>query len=324
MTDKRLLIGDIGGTNARFALANPAGNAYSSLRILPCAEFATAADALTHYLQALGVGAPDAICLAVAGPVIEQRIKFTNNPWQLDAADLRQQFGAGHVRLLNDFEAIAFGVPALGTADSVPIGGSAPVSFAGLQRMYGVLGPGTGLGAVGLRKQGVHYLPIAGEASHAGFAPESALQMQVLETLRKRYDRVSTEHLVSGAGVENIYWALTLLHGEQGRSLPAERLFAADRDKSDDIAIAAVELFFEILGQFAGDFALTMGAVDGIFIAGGIAQRHRDRLLNSRFREGFERKGRYSELVARIPTRLIVHDQPGLLGAAHCVSQLPN
>ncbi|MEQ8206847.1 MAG: glucokinase [Woeseia sp.] len=322
MTEARLLIGDIGGTNARFALANVDGNAYSALRILPCAQFATAEDALVHYLREVGADSPDAICLAAAGPVVEQRVRFTNNPWQLNAADLREKFSIKRVRLLNDFEAIAFGVPSLGPADSVAIGASAPISFAGEQLMFGVLGPGTGLGAVGLRKQGQRFFPIAGEAAHAGFAPETALQLEVLASLRERFDRVSTERLVSGAGLENIYWALSHLRGEPGGPLSAEAIFDADHNKADDTASAAVDLFCEILGQFAGDLALTLGAMDGIYIAGGIAQRHRDRLINSGFRRSFESKGRYSEIMARIPTRLIVHDQPGLLGAARCVYRL--
>ena len=144
----------------------------------------------------------------------------------------------------------------------------------------------------------------------------------MLSALRERYDRVSAERFVSGPGIENIYWALCRIHGEQRPQLEAAEIFVRASDRSNPRAAEAVQVFFEILGQVAGDYALALGARDGIFIAGGIVRRYPELLENSRFRSGFESKGRHRSLMERIPTRLILHEHPGLLGAAYCALEL--
>lgn len=322
MPDNCLLIGDIGGTNARFALASPTSPAFSDLVTLQCGDFESADAAISHYLRSVGAGNPDVICLAAAGPIVEQRVRFTNNHWELAAEDLAADFGTDTVRLLNDFEAIAYSIPFLDEDDCVPIGAVPPKLLRAADYTIGIIGPGTGLGAVGLRKFGELLVPIAGEASHGGFAPETRVQIDLLNVLRERFDRVSTERLVSGPGLENIYWALTRIRGEKRAQASAADIFDAATGNEDDLASEAVHLFFEILGQAAGDLALALGAYDGIYIAGGIARRYPDVLRNSRFRSGFESKGRYRPLMERIPTRLIMHEQPGLLGAAYFAQQL--
>jgi len=322
MAKNSLLIGDIGGTNARFAIADARGTGFSKLQTLQCDDYESAEDAIKHYLKAVRAGAPSAICLAAAGPIIDKRVRFTNNHWQIDAVELSADFGIDTVRLLNDFEAIAYSIPFLAAADCMPIGLPEPKPLDGHHYMVGILGPGTGLGAVGLLKFGDLYLPIAGEASHAGFAPETQVQLDILSKLRQRFDRVSIERLVSGPGLENIDWALTTIHAAKRQPRGPAEIFQAAIDNSDRLATEAVQMFFEILGQVAGDLALTLGARDGIFIAGGIAKRYPDLLRGSAFRAGFERKGRHRSLMERVPTQLIMHDQPGLLGAAYCARQL--
>lgn len=322
MAKASLLIGDIGGTNARFAMADAKSPGYSSDHTLKCRDFATAEDAIHHYLDVVGAVKPTAVCLAAAGPIVDERVRFTNNPWIIEASDLRETFDTAHVRLLNDFEAIAYSIPFLGSDDALPVGLPDPTPLDDGDFTIGVIGPGTGLGAVGLRRFGDDYIPIVGEASHGGFAPESQVQMDVLVHLRERFERVSSERLVSGPGVENLYWALCRIHSEKRAQLDAAEIFAGGTSDGDPRASEAVELFFEVLGQFAGDLALTIGGFDGIYIAGGIAKRYPDKLANSRFRNGFERKGRHRSLMERIPTQLITHDQPGLLGAAYCARQL--
>lgn len=322
MAKAALLIGDIGGTNARFAIADAKNPGYSSEHTLKCRDFATAEDAITHYLDVVGAGNPTAICLAAAGPIVDERVRFTNNPWIIEASALRETFDTDRVRLLNDFEAIAYSIRFLGDKDAVTVGLPEPEPLTSDKFTIGVVGPGTGLGAVGLVNLNSIYMPLAGEAAHGGFAPESQVQMDVLKHLRERFERVSSERLVSGPGIENLYWALCRIHDEKRAQLSAAEIFTAATDDGDPRANEAVELFFEVLGQFAGDFALAIGAFDGIYIAGGIAKRYPDRLANSRFRNGFERKGRYRSLMERIPTQLITHDQPGLLGAAYCAEQL--
>ena len=322
MPRKCLLIGDIGGTNARFALADLKKPAFSDVVTLQCNDFESAEAAIKHYLSSVKAVSPDVICLAAAGPIIDKRVRFTNNHWEIAADDLAEEFAIERVRLLNDFEAIAYSIPFLGEKDCIAIGLPEPKPLDGDYYMVGILGPGTGLGAVGLKKHGDLYLPIAGEASHGGFAPETQVQIDILVALREHFDRVSSERLVSGPGLENIYWALTRIHGEKRAHLAPARIFEAAIANTDPLAAEAVQMFFEVLGQVAGDYALALGADDGIYIAGGIAKRYPDLLKNSRFRTGFESKGRHRSLMERVPTQLIMHDQPGLLGAAYCALQL--
>jgi glucokinase len=317
-----LLIGDIGGTNARFALADTARPAFSEVRTLQCDDYESADVAIKHYLDSVGAESPRVICLAAAGPIIDKRVRFTNNHWEIAADELAAEFSIEGVRLLNDFEAIAYSVPFLSTDDCMPIGLPEPRPLDADHYMVGVIGPGTGLGAVGLRRHGDILLPIAGEAGHCGFAPETQVQIDILRALRERFDRVSSERLVSGPGLENLYWALMRIHGEKRAHLSPADIFKAAIDNSDPLAAEAVQMFFEVFGQVAGDLALTLGAEDGIFIAGGISKRYPDLLKNSGFRHGFENKGRHRSLMERVPTQLILHDQPGLLGAAYCALRL--
>jgi glucokinase len=317
-----LLIGDIGGTNARFALADAGKPAFTDVVTLQCDDYESADAAIKHYLESVKAGPPEVICLAAAGPIIDRRVRFTNNHWEIAADELAAGFSIDAVRLLNDFEAIAYSLPFLTEDDCMPVGLPEPRPLDGDNYMVGIIGPGTGLGAVGLRKHAGLYIPIAGEASHGGFAPETQVQIDILKALRERFDRVSSERLVSGPGLENIYWALMRIHREKRAHLAPAEIFKAAIDNTDPLAAEAVQMFFEVFGQVAGDLALALGAEDGIFIAGGISKRYPDLLKNSRFRSGFENKGRYRSLMERIPTQLILHDQPGLLGAAYCALKL--
>jgi glucokinase len=316
MSKKSLLIGDIGGTNARFALAEHDRTAFHSEVTLPCRDFASADLAIRHYLERVGATEPQVICLAVAGPIVEQRVRFTNNNWSISSEDLRSEFGASWVALCNDFEAIAYSIPHLGTADCMPVGLPAPGPLPTTDFTVGVIGPGTGLGAAGLCRRAGSIFAIVGEGGHVGFAPESRVQTDVFEALRERFDRVSDERLVSGPGLENIYQALSRIHGDKTASLSAAEICTSASDNGSGRAAEALQLFFEILGQVAGNLALTLGARDGVYLAGGIARRYPELLISSGFRSGFEAKGRHRSLMERIPTQLIMYDEPGLLGAS--------
>ncbi len=320
MADPILLIGDIGGTNARFALGDPGKPGFSDVVKLKCADFESADLAIRQYLDTVGAATPDVVCLAAAGPVVDGRIQFTNNHWVITETELSATFDTGKVSLLNDFEAIAYSVPFIDEQELHPIGLPGPASLDDGDFVVGIIGPGTGLGAAGLIRQGTTLLPIVGEGSHGGFAPETKLQLDVLTQLRERFDRVSSERLVSGQGLENTYWALSQIHGEKNPQLAAAEIFERHEAGSDPRAVETVGLFFEMLGQVAGDLALTLGAEQGVFVAGGIAQRYPELLAASRFRSAFEAKGRHRSWMEHIPTQLITHPQPGLLGAA-CVAR---
>jgi glucokinase len=206
--------------------------------------------------------------------------------------------------------------------DSVPIGLPEHGSLPEDEFNVAIIGPGTGLGTAGLMRRGSTILPIVGEGGHVGFAPKSQVQVEILNALHSKFDRVSVERLVSGSGLENIYWALTLIHGEHRKQLSAKDIFDNSADGDDPRAIEAIQMFFEILGQVAGDLALTMGAQNGVYIAGGIAKRYPQLLQDSGFRNAFNNKGRYRAYMERIPTLLITYDEPGLLGSASCALEL--
>ena len=316
MGDNSLLIGDIGGTNARFALASRESFGITEALTLQCADFESAHQAIEHYLAEKNASPPEIICLAAAGPFVGGSVRFTNNHWQLAIADLAARFSGSKVRLLNDFEAIAHCIPHLAGDELLPVGLPLARPLPDEHFTIGVVGPGTGLGAVGLKRiNGINF-PIPGEAGHVGFAPTTQVQLDILTVLREHYDRVSAERLVCGPGLENLHWALGRVHGADWPRRTAEEIFDAAKNNADERAAEAVQMFLEILGQVAGDFALTLGATDGVFLAGGILPRYPELLANSGFRTGFENKGRCRSMMESIPTQLILHKNPGLFGAA--------
>jgi len=317
-----LLVGDIGGTNARFALADAGGAGFSNELILACDDYPTAEQGIDEYLQRSGCGSPDVICLAVAGPVVDGVVRFTNNHWVVASNVLAARFPSASLQLLNDFEAIAYSLPLLGEDDIAGIGPALPAAEKKRESTFAVLGPGTGLGAGGLLKRATGIYPVVGEGGHLGFAPESTMQFKVLEQLRGRFERVSNERLVSGPGLENIYWALGRIRGQSGPDIKAAEIFSRVLAREDALAAEAVEMFFEVLGQVAGNLALALGAFDGVYLAGGIVKRYPDLLKSGAFRSGFENKGRHRALMQRVPTCLILHPQPGLLGASYCAREL--
>tara|TARA_R110002096_G_scaffold86020_4_gene198334 strand:- start:4619 stop:5596 length:978 start_codon:yes stop_codon:yes gene_type:complete len=322
MSAKTLLIGDIGGTNARFALADPNIASFRNALTLQCAEFPSADDAIRHYLKTVAADTPDVICLAAAGPVVNDTIQVTNNHWTLSVRNIAEDFRIAAVRLINDFEALAYSIAELSPEHVEPIGQPQQAPLSGDRFNVAVVGPGTGLGTAGLIRRGAAVYPIVGEGGHIGFAPQSPRQIEILEVLRDKFGRVSVERLVSGTGIENIYWALTQIHGEQHAALSAAEIFANSGDGGDPRATETTQLFFELLGQAAGDVALALGAADGVFIAGGIAKRYPEMLRSSGFRQAFENKGRHRAYMERIASSLITHAEPGLLGAAYCAREL--
>jgi len=322
MAERLELIGDVGGTNARFAIAEALGIGFHSVETFPCKAFGTPEAAIESFLKAKGLPDPDAICLAAAGPVRQGAAEFTNNPWKLCETNLKAHFGAPLVRVSNDFEAIAHALPHLRAQDVQVLGTEALLSPGNEPFCYAVVGPGTGLGAAALLGHAGAAQVAVSEAGHMGFAPESPLQDSILGALRQRFGRVSAERLVSGPGLENLYGALCELQGFTPEARSAASIVASAQDPADPLAMETVTLFQRLLGQFAGDFALAVGARQGLFLAGGVAQKLGAALGTGPFREGFEAKGRHRGLLSSIPTALITHPQPGLLGAAALLRDL--
>jgi len=325
MSDARyVLIADIGGTNARFALTdlNAAEACVLRARSLPNAEFASLQHAAEHYLQGLDdLGAdarPDRAVIAVAAPVAADEIRLTNRAWSFSASELQRSLRLTELNMLNDFGAVAWSVPSLATTDRVLLHGAEPTPLRG---PISVIGPGTGLGVamlVGSARAG--WRVVETEGGHVSFAPLGEEEQCIARWLGARFGRVSTERLLSGAGLAHIDAAL---RGEDSAALsgqppalrdPAE-IVAAALDGHDLAARRALARFCAVLGSVAGDAALIHGA-RCVTIAGGIVPRFIPFLRSSAFRERFLAKGRFAASLESVSIQVITHPHPGLLGAA--------
>lgn len=315
MLEPHILIADIGGTNARFAVAAEQGAGFELSQVFKCADFESVEHAIDTYLSNQQLPRLGGICFAAAGPIVNQKISFTNNHWVIDCQRLKARYRTDNVQLLNDFEAIAYGVSRLDSQKVLPISNNKNLPN-GQNYTAAVLGPGTGLGVAGLRCHNGDLAPLVGEGGHCGFAPESAEQAELLMVMQSSFPRVSNERLLSGPGLQNIYHALCLIEDVEASQLSSAEIFALSHRGENALCQRAELLFFEILGQVAGDVVLALGAYDGVFIAGGICQRYPKSLLNSAFIRGFTNKGRHAHLLEQTPSWLITEENPGLLGAS--------
>ncbi len=303
------LAADIGGTNVRLCLT-------SDGRPGPVHTFATHGhncleDLILAFMGEQGIKAADA-CLAIAAPVSGSEISMTNLAWRFSKDSLRQRCGLRHVCFINDFEAIALGIPSLAAADRHQIGGGQ----AQPDKPIAVCGPGTGLGVAHLLPTQQGWLTLAGEGGHVDFAPMDEIEAQILSSLRHLHgDHVSVERLLSGPGLESLHRIMATLMAYEVQPMQASQITHAAL-RGDTFCAKVLRRFCAILGGFAGNLALTMATFGGVYIAGGMAPRFLDFLAASDFRSRFEAKGRYQAYNARIPTYVITHPNPGLLGAA--------
>lgn len=312
------LVGDIGGTNARFALHDGLSHELTCCRSYPVADFDNFSDALDTYLEDIpediaGRGwsrKPERACIAAASPIRGDVIRFTNSNWSLDRGVVARRLDAP-VYLINDFAAVGHAVTGLCEDDWHHLGGQAPV--AGLP--IGVLGAGTGLGVCSLFAVDGVYHVAAGEGGHVDFAPVDEQEIAVLQSLTQRFGHVSAERVLSGAGLVNVYAALAQLDGKQALHDSPTAITEAALAGAEALAVRTLEVFCRVLGSTAGNLALTLGARGGIYIAGGIAPRVSDFLARSEFRARFEAKGRYADYLEDIPVRLVTRDNLGLEGA---------
>ncbi len=313
-----ILVGDVGGTHARFAIVDVSkpGASCIAYRLDLQQEFPTFSAALRTYIEHCGLSTvPPSAVIAVAGPVAAGRVRFTNRQWEISEDELKD-FGFSEALLINDFVAVAFAVEVLSQRDLHVIGPDLP----GLHGApISILGPGTGFGVSCLVRDGGRVVPIATEGGHIGFAPSNETELAVLRYLWTKFDRVTVERILSGPGLENIYQGLAHLGGREVVALSAAQISdRAARGEAD--CREALQLFCSVLGAVAGDIALIHGARGGVYIAGGIAQKIEEFLAQSEFRTRFENKGRLSSFVRAIPTRLIMNADAALLGAAQAAA----
>lgn len=312
------LVADIGGTHARFALITLESVAHPELthiRLLKCSEYPNLDDAIRAYYKDTGVDPRQVIAatIAVAGPVTGDQFSMTNNNWRFSQSEIRKALAYEHFSLINDFTAIAWAIPGLREDEYVTIGAA---THADESAPVGIIGPGSGLGVGGFLRSGHGIVPLQSEGGHAAFAPGDETELQILQILMRRYGRVSNERLLSGPGLVNIYRALTEIRQQPAKELTAADITAAALDRSDELCRETLRRFCSILGAVAGDLALMLCAKGGVYIGGGIIPRFIHFLSDSEFRQNFEMKGRFREYNAAIPTRVILAEFPGLLGAA--------
>jgi glucokinase len=282
------LIADIGATNTRLALVEP-GGAITRARVVATDDYASLSDAIEDYLATEAPPAkPTLAVLAVAAPVTGDMVTMTNNPWTFSIQAMRKQFGFTELR-------------------------DAPI---------GVIGPGSGLGVSILIPQGDRVVPLQGEGGHVTMAAADKREAAVLDLMRKRFDHVSAERFLSGPGLVNLYNALCELAKEPAAPLTAAQITDPRIEEDEPHAREATAMFCAMLGTIASNLALTIGARGGIYIAGGIVPKLGAAFAQSDFRARFEAKGRFQGYLAAIPTYVITHPSPALLGAAKLIEQL--
>ena len=315
---ERALLADVGGTNVRFALADPAASAplsLDSIQAYAVADYPSLADAARHYLDANDVRATHGV-FAIAGRVERDQARMTNHPWVVSRRLLQDTLGLDAVELVNDFVAQAMAVRLLRKDDLLPIGPRPAAPAEGGSRTCGVLGPGTGLGVAALIVRGDRSIALATEGGHVGFAPGTDEEVAVLQRLAARFGHVSNERLVSGGGLVNLHRALAEIAGTPCNQDVQPADITAGAEAGDALCVRTIEFFCDVFGSVAGDMALALGAWDGVYLSGGLVPRLLPELQRTGFRARFEAKGRYAEALARVPTSAVVHAQPGLLGAA--------
>lgn len=305
------LVGDVGGTNARFALVIDGGAPQSEL-VLPCAEYADLGDALAAYLAQVQARPQDA-AIAVATAITGDTIRMTNNHWVFSTEAVRQRLGLQRLIMLNDFTALAMSLPHLAAGEVRQVGRGQSLAGAPLA----LLGPGTGLGVSGLVPDGRGgWIPLAGEGGHVTCAAADAFELEILRVLQDSNPHISTERLVSGFGLPTLYKGVATVRGAAVEELDAADIGERGTAGSCPVCRETMEVFCSLLGTAAGNLALTLGARGGVYIGGGIVPRLGSFFDQSRFRERFESKGRFADYMAAIPTLVIEARYPALTGAA--------
>lgn len=313
------LVGDVGGTNARLALTDGQGHIRNP-RTFPCKDYASLTDIIAEYIETTaGKKRPPRAVLAVAGPVVDGEIEFTNLDWVVSEGDLLAHFEFEAIELINDFAAQALACPLLEGPDLRVLGPN--LHRGSREHPMLALGAGTGFGVAGLARSERGDVPIATEGGHAGFAPCDDVEIEVLKRLTAKYGRCSTERLLSGQGLYDLYTILAALKGE-APVLKDEAEVTREGLVGDPLASETLDRFCLILGSVAGDLALTFGARGGVFVSGGIAPRIAERLAAGGFRARFEDKGRLSDYLQGVPTYLVLHPYPAIVGAARALEQL--
>ena len=311
------LVGDIGATHARFGLVSPDGKVLVS-RTLADESYPTIEAALAAFLQERGsLPMPRQGAIAIASPITGDNVAMTNHPWRFSIRELGKRFGFDRLEVINDFTALALALPRLQPEDRLPVGGGDAVPSTPI----GVLGPGSGLGVSGLVPSKSGWIALTGEGGHATMAPATDRESAVLDRMRRHFDHVSAERILSGPGLINLYNTLAQLDGVPARGYTAPQITDLGVRAEDPLCVATLDMFCAMLGTMAGNLALTLGARGGVYIGGGIVPSLGRTFADSPFRARFEAKGRFHTYLGAIPTFVVTHPLPAFLGCAALLAQ---
>lgn len=310
------LLGDVGGTNARFGWQASAHSGIEHVLVLPCAAHDTLEAAIRAYLELKNLPMPRVGALGIANPITGDVIRMTNHHWSFSISEMQRNLGLSQLNVINDFTALALALPSIPSSQLVQVGGQIAQPFS----PKALIGAGTGLGVSGLLPTDAddHWVAIAGEGGHVTLAAQNDTEYRVIELIRQRYGHVSAERVLSGQGLVDLYLALRQLHKEAPVDVAgaAEITAWALQDK-DPLAMQSINMFAGFLGSVAGDLALTLGARGGVYLGGGIVPRWLGWFETSNFRARFEAKGRFKTYLQDIPVWVInAAESPALLGAA--------
>lgn len=311
------LIADIGGTHVRFARTGADGRP-RDVAVLTCGEHLDLLSAARTYLNDIPAETrPTRGAFAIACPVKGDRVRMTNLGWAFSIDELRRQLGFDSLDIINDFAAMAYATPQLSSDDLRQVGGGA----AQVGAPVGIVGPGTGLGVSVLIPADGGGIALETEGGHVTLAATDEHEARVINALRQRFGHVSAERALSGPGLVNLYEALAALDGVAAEPLKPEQVSAQGLDSPASLCGQAVEMFCALLGTVAADLALSLGAHGGLYIAGGIVAKFGDAFERSGFRQRFEAKGRFSTYLADIPTYVVTHPHPALLGLSDVLNR---
>ena len=314
------LLGDIGGTNARWAWQASAGADREDISVQPCGASASLQESARSYLRIHGRQKPQWAGIGIATAITGDEVRMTNNDWRFSITEFQHALGLKRCLVINDFTSLALSLPALKPSDLRAIGGGNPVAG----QTIGLLGPGTGLGVSGLISDGQgNFTALAGEGGHVTLAAADDREAAIISILRRTFSHVSAERVLSGPGLVNLYNAVCALEGKPARTLDPADVTDAAIAKSDAQCVVAIEFFTRFLGSVAGNLALTLGSLGGMYLGGGIVPRLGDAFDEALFRQQFEAKGRYQVLLQNLPVWLITASTPALVGASRALDVLP-
>ncbi len=308
------LVADIGGTNARFAIAY--NGKITNEKVLPVKDFSHPRDAIQAYFAEVGTTAEQG-CLAVACPVHTNPIQLTNSHWQFFPDSLQKELKLSRLKIINDFTALSLAVPLMQEHDIIQFGSGTIID----KMPIGVLGPGTGLGVSGLIHTKAGWVPLQGEGGHISYAAQTELEIEVVTILREELPRVSAERILTGSGIQRLYRAMCIINNRPAENLQPNEIADLAINNKDDSCVSALDIFASALGDVSGDLGLVMGSFGGVYIGGGIVSKHYKYFVQSSLRRRFENKGRFDSYMRDIPTFIIKSELSALKGYAVAIGE---